>query len=141
LPLLDRQTSSEQELCMKSLIAAFTFLALIGCPGLASAQDHHSARSPKTDLHVSTAVIVGTTTLKPGDYTFQCVDIDGRQFLVVKDSDGDEAARVPCEAQMLPAKVSTSEFRSVTRDGKMYLTAVRIKGETIAHRVVPNPAG
>ena len=126
---------------MKTLIAASAFLALVVFPGLASAQEHHSAKSPKTDLHVSAAVVVGDTTLKPGDYTFQCVDIDGKQFLVVKNNDGEEIARVPCEAETLPAKIPMSEFRSITRDGKLYLTAVRFKGETIAHRVVPNPAG
>jgi hypothetical protein len=126
---------------MKSLIAASAFLALVACPGLASAQEHHGAKSPKTDLHVSTAVVVGDKLLKPGDYKFQRVDIDGKQFLVVKNDDGEEIARVPCEAETLSAKVPMSEFRSVTKDGKLYLTAVRIKGETIAHRVVPNPAG
>ena len=125
---------------MKTLIAASAFVALVALPGLASAQEHHTAKSPKSDLHVSTSIIVGDKTLKPGDYKFQCVDIDGTQFLVVKDEDGEEVARVPCAAETLPAKVSTSEFRSVTRDGKLYLSSVRIKGETIAHRVVLNPA-
>lgn len=127
---------------MKTMIAASAFLAVLALPGLARAQDvHHAGKSPKTDLHVSTSIVVGTTTLKEGDYKFQCVDIAGKQFLVVKNDDGDEVARVPCEPEALQATVTTSEFRSITRDGQRYLTAVRIKGETIAHRVVPNPAG
>jgi hypothetical protein len=126
---------------MKTLIVASALVALAAFPALASAQEHHAAKSPKTDLHVSSPVVVGTTTLKPGDYRFQCVDIDGRQFLVVKTEDGYEVARVPCEAEAVGGKILLSEFRSVERDGMRYLTAVRIKGETIAHRIVPSPAG
>ena len=80
LPHLDRGTGvaatphtfDEQELRMKTLIAASAFLAVLALPVLARAQDvHHAGKSPKTDLHVSTSIVVGTTTLKEGNYTFQ----------------------------------------------------------------------
>ena len=124
---------------MKKLMATFAFLAVLALPALASAQTEHSAKSARTDLRISRAMVVGTHTLKPGDYTFQCVEIDGRHYLVVKSIDDGEVARVPCEPETLSAKISMSDFRSVTReDGKTYLTAVRIKGETVAHRVAAN---
>jgi len=124
---------------MKKLMAAFAFLAVVALPAMASAQTEHSAKSAKTDLRVSRDIVVGTHTLKPGDYTFQCVEIDGKHYLVVKSVDDGEVARVPCEPETLSAKVTTSDFRSITReDGKTYLTAVRIKGETVAHRVAAN---
>jgi hypothetical protein len=121
---------------MKTLAAALAVLAVVALPAIAAAQGHPHEKSGKADLHVSDPINVGATTLKSGDYTFQCVEIDGKNFLVVKDDDGREVTRVPCEAETLTAKVATSEFRSTMKDGQRYLTAVRIKGETVAHRVV-----
>jgi hypothetical protein len=122
---------------MKQLIVtACACVAMLALSGLALAQGTHSEKSGKTDLHVSSALVVGTVTLKPGDYTFQCLEIEGKHFLVVKSEEGAEVARVPCEPETLTAKVPLSDFRSALKGGKQYLTAVRIKGETVAHRVV-----
>jgi len=123
---------------MKNLAAAFAVLAVVALPAGAAAQEHSHAKSPKSDLHVSEPIVVGDTTLKFGDYTFQCIEIDGKNFLVVKSDEGKEVARVPCEAETLSSKVTSSDFRSTVKDGKRYITAVRIKGETVAHRVVAN---
>jgi len=120
---------------MKTLVATFAVLAVAALPSLAAAQGGHSEKSKKTDLHVSEPVVVGTTTLQTGDYTFQCLEIDGKHYLVVKNNEGAEVSRVPCEPEQLTAKNDLSDFRSTVRDGKRYITAVRIKGEMVAHRV------
>ncbi len=123
---------------MKIVVAAIALLALVALPRAASAEEH--GNSPKTDLHLSRNLVVGTTTLKPGDYTFQCLEIDGKHFLVAKTAEGEEVVRVPCEPETLPRKNATSDFRTMSKDGTQYLTAVRIKGETVAHRVAGGPA-
>jgi hypothetical protein len=120
---------------MKRLIVVAFALVAMALPRTAAAQMDHAEKSRKADLHLTREVIIGDRTLKPGDYVFQCVMIDGKNYLVVKTETGDAIAQVPCEPEALTAKIQSSEFRSVTRDGKQYLTAVRIKGETIAHRV------
>jgi hypothetical protein len=122
---------------MKTFVAAFAVLAVVALPGVAAAQGH-AEKSAKTDLHVSEPIVVGATTLKTGDYTFQCLEIEGKHYLVVKEDGGGEVARVPCEPETLTGKIALSDFRSTMKDGKRYLTAVRIKGETVAHRVVLN---
>ena len=119
---------------MKYLFAAVCAVAVLAVPRPAAAQDH-SANSRKTDLHVSSSLYVGTQELKPGDYRFQCKLIDGTHYLVVETADGDVVTKVPCEPETLIEKAKNSEFRSVVRDGKRYITAVLIKGETVAHRV------
>ncbi len=114
-------------------------LAALAIPVLASAQVVHSETTKKANMHLTEPMIVGTQTLKPGDYQYQCVTINGETLLVITRENGEEVARVPCTPEQLAKKAETSEIRSMTRDGKIYLTAVRIKGETIAHRVVVNP--
>jgi hypothetical protein len=127
---------------MKRMIgAACGVLAMMAVPVLASAQTVHAVNSKKADLHLSEPMVVGTQTLEPGDYVFQCQTIDGKEYLVVKSNEGDEVARVPCTPETLDKKVAISEFRMASRDGKQYLTSVRIQGETIAHRVVTTSAG
>jgi hypothetical protein len=123
-----------------TILAACVVVAMLAFPAVVMAQGAHGGKSGKTGLHVSSEVIVGTTTLKPGDYTFQCIEFEGKHYLVVKSDEGAEVARVPCEPETLTAKVPLSDFRSTFRNGKQYLTAVRIKGEMVAHRVAPNPA-
>ncbi len=121
------------------LIAACGVLAFVAWPVLGSAQPtHHAANSPKTDFHISQPLTVGGETLKPGDYTFQCKKINGQDVLVVTSAeDGREVARVPCRPESLATKTSVSELRSVPRpEGGNALTAIRIKGESVAHRVV-----
>ena len=118
------------------LICAVAVLAAL--PHSAFAQDHSEANSPKAEFQISKPLVVGTTTLPAGTYYFQCVFMDGNHFLVVTSADdGKELARVPCKSEQLTGKIQLSDFRSVTRpDGSQALTAVRIKGESIAHRLL-----
>jgi hypothetical protein len=113
-------------------------LASIAFPAFASAQPAHAANSPKAEFHLSRPLAVGSETLKPGDYKFQCKKIGGQEFLIVTSADkGREVARVPCRPEELQKKIDESAFRSVPRpDGSHALSAVLIKGETMAHRVV-----
>jgi hypothetical protein len=122
---------------MRRLLAAACAVAAIAMPRVAAAQADHAEKSKKAELHVSREVIVGTKALTPGDYRFQCKMIDGKHYLVVETADGDTVTKVPCEPETLSKPIERSEFRSVTSDSKTYLTAVRIKGETVAHRVAP----
>ena len=100
---------------MKRMIVAVVALAAMMLPRLAAAQTEHSERSRKAEIHLSREVVVGDKTLAPGD----------------------PVVRVRCEAQTLTSAIDISGFRSVQRSGKEYVTAVTIKGETIAHRIVP----
>lgn len=126
---------------MKRMIGvACGMLAALAIPVLASAQVVHSETSRKADMHLAEPMIVGTQTLKPGDYQYQCLTINGETFLVITSDRGEEVARVPCTPEQLAKKAELSEIRSTTRDGKLYLTAVRIKGELVAHRIVVNPS-
>ncbi len=115
-------------------------LATVALPALASAQPPHAVNSPKAELQVTEPLAVGSETLKPGEYKFQCKRIGEQEFLVVTSADdGREVARVPCRPEELQKKIELSEFRSVPRpDGIHALTSLRIKGETVAHRVVTN---
>jgi hypothetical protein len=131
----------QKEISMKRiLIAVFGVAALMAFPAVGSAQTHHAANSPKAEFHLSQPLTVGTETLKPADYKFQCLKINGEDVLVVTSADnGREVARVPCKPEALATKTETSEIRSVPRaDGSNVLSGVRIKGETVAHRVVMN---
>jgi hypothetical protein len=120
-------------------------LVLIACASLAvlvfplrAVAQHAHADSPKTTLTVIKPLVVGQTTLPPGQYRFQCRTFEGRTFLIVTSvSSGKEIARVPCARETLDAAVTYSDYRSIPReDGKLTLTSVRIKGELVAHRVV-----
>ena len=122
---------------MKRVIVFLSIVALfVALPRAAFAQGHPN--SPKAEFNLSKSLVVGTTTLKPGLYTFQCLFVDGKDVLVVTSAeDGKEIARVPCTPEQLSGKIDMSDFRSITRsDGAQALTAVRIKGETVAHRLV-----
>jgi hypothetical protein len=123
---------------MKRLVfIACASLAVLVFPLRADAQDAHGD-SPKTTLTVTKTLAVGTTILQPGAYKFQCRTFGGRTFLVVTSVDtGKELARVPCVRETLDAKVTDSDYRNMVRaDGTRTLTRVRIKGESVAHRVV-----
>ena len=122
------------------LLAACTTLVVLGLPARAIAQpDHEHGDSPKTTMTLIHDVAVGSTVLRPGQYRFQCRTIEGKTFLIVTSIDsGKELARVPCVREALGDKVTASEFRTLTRDGGRVLTVVRIKGETVEHRVVVN---
>jgi len=123
---------------MKRLSVLLAALAVfVALPTAAVAQEHFEHNSPKADFHLSNALVIGTTTVPPGDYEFQCVFENGKHFLVVIDADGREVARVPCRPEQLKTKIPISDFRSVTRpDGQAALTALRVKGELIEHRLI-----
>jgi len=122
------------------IVLAAAVGALSISPAVASAQVTHGEDSKKVDLHISKVLVVGTTTLKEGDYKVQCKNIDGTHFLVVTTAeDGTEVARTPCTPEQVAGKIPITDFRSVPgTDGNPHLSAVRIKGETEAHRIV-NP--
>jgi hypothetical protein len=114
-------------------------LAALAFPVLASAQVVHPETSKKADMHLTEPMIVGTQTLKPGEYRYQCITMNSETFLVITSDAGEEVARVPCTPEPLAQKAEISEIRSTTRNGKIYLTSVRVRGETVQHRVTINP--
>ena len=125
---------------MKQLISvACGMFAALAIPVLASAQVVHPETSKKADLHLTQPLVVGTQTLQPGDYHYQCHTINGETFLVITSESDEEVARVPCTPEPLAKKAELSDIRTTTRDGKLHLTAVRIKGELVMHRVVVSP--
>jgi hypothetical protein len=121
-------------------LAAAVALTIVAFPNVAAAQADHHANSKKTEIHLSTPLTVGTTTVKVGDYNFQCVRFGDKDFLVVTSvSDGKEVARVPCTPEELMNKAPVSDIRTVPDGaGGRVLSAVRIRGEKTAHRVVMN---
>jgi hypothetical protein len=122
----------------RTIIATIGALALFAFPSIGLAQSDHHANSKKADFHLSQPLTIGSETLKPGDYKFQCVKINGEDMLVVTSADsGREVARIPCKPEPLAAKSEVNELRSLTKpNGSSVLSAVRIRGENIAHRVV-----
>lgn len=120
------------------VVFACALVALVAVQAHAADQTM-KAKSPKAEFTLSSDMVVGTTTLKPGTYKFQCVTVDDGEFLVVTNDDGKEVARVPCKPEELKAKNDVSDFRFTRRpDGVAELTAVRIRGEKIGHRIVAN---
>jgi hypothetical protein len=122
---------------MNRFLVACGVVAMLAFPVFASAQDIHTGPSKTAEFHLSSALTIGTSTLKPGDYKFQCILVDGGHYMVVKNvEDGKEVARVPCTPEDLGKKNEVSEFRSISRaDGSRDLSAIRFKGETISHRI------
>lgn len=115
---------------------ALAIIGLISLPVRAADQTER-ANSPKADFHLTQNMVVGTTTLKPGNYKVQCVMAGDKEFLVVTSADdGKEVARVPCHPEELQAKTQFSDFRFTKRaDGVAELTGARIRGEKVEHRV------
>lgn len=90
----------------------------------------------KATVTVATPLTVGTQTIKAGEYKFECRLVDGQHVMAFLDSKGNEVAKAPCVQQPLDQKITTTEYRARNNpDGSKSLTAVRIKGETIAHTV------
>lgn len=128
------------EVRVKSLIAILfgVVLSVVSLPALASAQDTH-ASSKKNQIHLSSAIVIGTKTVQPGDYYLQCRhEADGEFLVATTVVDEIEVARVPCKPVTLEAKVKESEFRTTRKDGAEVLTSARFKGETVAHTVTLN---
>jgi len=120
---------------MKRVIIAVCGFALF-LPAVASAQVSHGD-SRKVTMYISDAFTAGATTVKPGEYKFQCKLIDGQHYLVITSAeDNKEIARVPCTPETLKAPAETNQFLSRKSGSGVVLTAVRFKGEAIAHRVV-----
>ena len=123
---------------MKRLIFAACAAVAILLPMRAAAQTSVHADSPRTTIAVNNPTLVGATLLKPGEYRFQCRHLDGKTFLIVTVvQSGKEIARVPCQEETLSGKVEASELRAtVGADGTRILQSIRIKGETIGHRLI-----
>jgi hypothetical protein len=121
---------------MKRPLIVVTLLALCALPALASAQDHQTVS--KAEVTFTEPIVVGSSTLSAGTYKFACKEIDGEHVMIVTSvATGKEVTRVPCKPMTLDRKVEVTEYRTVrTPEGKV-LTDVRIKGETIAHSLVP----
>jgi hypothetical protein len=124
---------------MKRLVLAVCAAAVTLLPLRAGAQHVHPADSPRVTFTVTDTLVVGTAVLKAGDYKFQCRTFDGKTFLVVTSIDtGKEITRIACVREDLSDKVTDSELRSsVGAGGVRELRSVRIKGETVAHKLVP----
>jgi hypothetical protein len=123
---------------MRSLILALCTAVVVLLPYRAAAQDPaHAVDSPRVTITVDNPTLVGDTMIKPGQYKFQCKHVDGKSFLVVSSSENNkEVARVPCTQEAMPQKIENSELHAIVRaDGLRSLQSVRIKGETIAHRI------
>jgi hypothetical protein len=114
-------------------------LSVFALPALAAAQDIHPGATKKSQVHLSSAIVIGGKTVQAGDYYLQCRHFDGGEFLVATTVvDEVEVARVPCKPVTLEAKVKESEFRTIRKDGVDVLTSARFKGETVAHTVTTN---
>jgi hypothetical protein len=111
---------------------AVAVLAVFVLAPLVSAQETHP--TSKTELSFSTPVVVGGTTLSPGRYRFECKWIDGQHVMVVMQK-GKEVARIPCTPVTLESKVDETGYRTILREDVRVLTEIRIKGETIAHKL------
>lgn len=120
---------------MRKPILALTGL-LLALPLQAFAQ-HMTPNSPRQVLTVAEPVVVGSQIVRAGDYEFQCVIIDGTEYLRVTSSSGVEVARVPCTPAKLASKATLSFYETVPGPGgSRILKSVQLKGDTVAHTVV-----
>jgi len=120
---------------MKRLLIVVVSSLAIFLPSIVSAQTPQGD-SKKVTMNVSDTFVVGNTTVKPGEYKFQCRLINGQDYLVVTAADGKEIARVPCTPEMLKAPADSNQILSRKGDGVIVVTAVRFKGEAMGHRLV-----
>jgi hypothetical protein len=118
---------------MNRLFTLAVLAVLVVAPA-ASAQEQHPAS--KASVTVSTPIVVGTTTLSPGRYRFECKEIEGKHVMVIS-REGKEVARVACTPVPLDSKVAETGYRTVLRGDAKVLTEIRIKGQTVAHTLVP----
>jgi len=119
---------------MLSIVCA---LAVLAAMPARAADPIEKPNSPAVDVRLSEPLVVGTTLLPPGAYEFQCRLAGDKEYLVVTSAaDGREVARVPCRPEELKDKIVQSDIRSMRKPaGPRELTAVRIKGEKVAHTV------
>ena len=122
---------------MKRLTIVAAAIAALFLSTAVFAESSHT-HGGKARFVLSKSLVVGSTTLRSGEYKFECRNIGGTDYLVITFADtGKEAARVPCRPEQLNRKSSESSFMVVAdADGTRKLREVRIKGETIAHSVV-----
>ena len=117
------------------LIVVSCAVAALFLSAPAFAQSVH-VHGGKARMHVAAPLQVGQVIVPPGDYRFECREIDGKDYLVLTGSNGKEAARVPCRPEVLEKRAPVSSFVAVVdADGSKKLVEVRIKGETVAHTV------
>jgi hypothetical protein len=122
---------------MRSLMFAVCTAFVLLFPLRAAAQDPLHADSPRVTITVNNPMLVGNAVLKPGDYLFQCREFDGKTFLVISQVESKkEILRIPCEKESLDARNVNSELRAIVNaNGTRVLQSIRIKGETIGHRI------
>ncbi len=121
---------------MKRLIALLLGVFAISVLPAAAAEQ---PQIHKTTLTVTDQIVIGGTTLKAGEYKFECRMTDGKEMMYFIDNKGVEVAKAPCTPTTLPQKVQSTEYRTRNNaDGTKTLTSVRIKNETIAHTVATN---
>jgi hypothetical protein len=114
------------------VVCLAAIVAFLSTPSFA--QTAH-VQGGKADLAVSSPLMVGSTTLEPGEYKIQCLTVDGKEYLVVT-AKGKEITRVPCKSEALDKKVTeTTVLTSSAANGAKKLTGLRIKGEMSAHIV------
>lgn len=118
---------------MNRFLTLAVLAALALAPAASALAQHPASRASVT---LSTPVVVGATTLGPGRYRFECKEIEGTHVMVIS-REGKEVARVACTPVTLDSKVGETGYRTVLRDDARVLTEIRIKGETVAHRLVP----
>ena len=117
-------------LIVLSCAAAVLFLST---PAIAQSAHVHGG---KARLQVSTPLQVGSTTIQPGDYKFQCRNIDGTDYLVVTfAATGQEAARVPSNPETLDRRCR-NRFSDCGRLRRHEEARRGQSAETIAHAVV-----
>ena len=116
---------------MKRLLAV-ALLAVLALAPTVSAQDQD--QTSKANISFSTPVVVGTATLSPGRYQVQCRMIDGQHVMVIMQK-GKEVARIPCTPVTLDSKVDETGYRTILREDVRVLTEIRIKGETVGHKL------
>jgi hypothetical protein len=117
---------------MTRLFGVIAILLLAALVPVGYAQDHVSRAS----ITLTEAVVVGTTTVEPGEYRFECKDVDGQHFMIVS-REGKEVTRTQCNRVELNAKIKQTSHRTMMRENTRIMTELRINGETFAHRLVP----
>ena len=111
------------------LIAA----SLVVASAVAIAQQHlNSYETPvKGELTVNGEVLLGTSTLKEGTYSYRC---DREHITFANPNSGKTVLKVPCKGREMPAPsaVTTMEIKT-DASGKRVVTKLLLKGSNIEH--------